>query len=292
MGRVEDVARRPVILLQLDDLRVLEILFEFQDVPDIGAAPLVYALVVVADDADVVSLDSLFVLCLCEHLDELVLSLVRVLVLVDHDVLEAPLILEEDRFILLKKLHGLEQQIVEVHGVVLAQSLVVQIVDLRDHAAVHLVAVDALVLLRRAPLFLAVADAAEEIVLVELLRVDVQLFARVLDDRLLVRRIVNGKIPAVADGVGVTSQDSQACRVECQDPHIDARSDECLHPVAHLLGRLVGEGDRQNVVRVHAHFPDQICDPAGHGAGLAASGSRQNEQRPLGMHRSFPLLIV
>ena len=52
-GRAQDVRGRAVVALQPDDLGAGEILLEAQDVVDLGAAPAVDRLVVVADAADV-----------------------------------------------------------------------------------------------------------------------------------------------------------------------------------------------------------------------------------------------
>ena len=52
-GGGEDVRGRAVVLLEADDLRAGEVLLEAQDVADLGAAPAVDRLVVVADAADV-----------------------------------------------------------------------------------------------------------------------------------------------------------------------------------------------------------------------------------------------
>lgn len=82
IGRREDVLRRAVVLLELDDRRLRVVLLEVHDVADIGAAPAVDGLVGIADDAEVV-------VARRENLRELVLRAVRVLILVDEDVAEA-----------------------------------------------------------------------------------------------------------------------------------------------------------------------------------------------------------
>ena len=51
--RVEDDLRRAVVAFELDDLRLGEVLLEVEDVPQVGAAPLVDRLVRIADDAQV-----------------------------------------------------------------------------------------------------------------------------------------------------------------------------------------------------------------------------------------------
>ena len=84
-GGGEDVGGRAVILLEADDLRAREILLEAQDVGDLGAAPGIDRLVVVADAADVLAL-------LREQAEPEILGLVGVLIFVDEDVFEALLI--------------------------------------------------------------------------------------------------------------------------------------------------------------------------------------------------------
>ena len=53
VGGGQDVSSRPVVLLQADDLRAREILLEAEDVGDLGSAPAVDRLIVVADTAEI-----------------------------------------------------------------------------------------------------------------------------------------------------------------------------------------------------------------------------------------------
>ena len=85
-GGGEDVRGRAVILLEPDDLRARKILLEAQDVGDLGAAPGIDRLVVVADAADVLAL-------LGEQAEPEILGLVGVLIFVDEDVSEALLVM-------------------------------------------------------------------------------------------------------------------------------------------------------------------------------------------------------
>ena len=82
VGGGEDVRGRTVILLEPDDLRAREILLEAQDVGDLGAAPGIDRLVVVADAAKVAAR-------LGEQFQPFVLALVGILIFVDEDVAEA-----------------------------------------------------------------------------------------------------------------------------------------------------------------------------------------------------------
>ena len=61
---------------------------------------------------------------------EPVLGVVRVLVLVDHHVAEALAVFRPDVVVALEELHGAEQEVVEVHGVRLAEAALVELVHL------------------------------------------------------------------------------------------------------------------------------------------------------------------
>ena len=70
-------------------MRAREILFEAQDVADLGAAPAVDRLVVVADTAQIAAL-------LSQQPQPQILGDVGVLVLVDEQIAEAPLVIGEE----------------------------------------------------------------------------------------------------------------------------------------------------------------------------------------------------
>ena len=84
-GGAEDVVGGAVVALQPDDSRAREIALEAQDVADLGAAPAIDRLVVVADAAEIAML-------LRQQPQPQILGDVGVLVLVDQDVFELPLV--------------------------------------------------------------------------------------------------------------------------------------------------------------------------------------------------------
>ena len=84
-GSFQNDLRRPVVLLQADDPGVGKVLFELENVADVGAAPGVDALVLVAHRADV------FVLA-GQQLHQLVLRAVGVLIFVDQHISIAALV--------------------------------------------------------------------------------------------------------------------------------------------------------------------------------------------------------
>ena len=114
---------RAVILLEPDDLRAGKILLEPQDVGDLGAAPRIDRLVVVADAADVLAL-------LREQPQPQILGLVGVLIFVDQDVLEALLVLLEHVAVRAQDRQHVEQQVAEIAGVERLQPLLIGGVEL------------------------------------------------------------------------------------------------------------------------------------------------------------------
>ncbi len=94
------MAGRAVVALQPDHLRTGEILVEAQDVVDLGAAPAVDRLVVIADAADVLRPGGA---ALGKQPQPEILRDVGVLVLVDEDEAEAVLELGQDLRILLQQ---------------------------------------------------------------------------------------------------------------------------------------------------------------------------------------------
>ena len=67
-------------------------------------------------------------------------------------------------------------------------------------------------------------------------------------------------------------------------------ADEGHDPLAHLGGGLVREGDGEDLPRPDALDADEVGDPMGQDARLAAAGAGQDQQRPLG-RRDGPRLL-
>ena len=112
----EDDLRGAVVLFQADGADVGEVLLELENVADVGAAPTVDGLVLVADDADVARGTG-------EQLHQLVLRAVGVLVLVDEEVFVTAVVTLAHLGDGLEQAHGLQQQVVEVQRVGLQSSL-------------------------------------------------------------------------------------------------------------------------------------------------------------------------
>ena len=125
VGGVEYGLRRAVILLKADHSCVLILLFKAQYIFNRRAAEAVYALIVVADDADI------FV-PRCEQSREHILGVVRVLILIHHYVLEAVLIIFAGLRARSEQFYRIDDQVVKIHGIRLFQKALVFGIDIAD----------------------------------------------------------------------------------------------------------------------------------------------------------------
>ena len=125
-GGGQNGRRRAVIGLQPDDLGAGKVAFEFQDVADLGAAPGIDRLVVVADAADILVL-------LGQQAQPQILGDIGVLVFVDQDVAKLPLVVGAARRLgrILEDGQAVQQQIAEVAGVQRPQTILIGAVELR-----------------------------------------------------------------------------------------------------------------------------------------------------------------
>ena len=69
-------------------------------------------------------------------------------------------------------------------------------------------------------------------------------------------------------------------------------ADQRRDPLAHLLRRLVGEGDREHLIGLGMPVADEVGDPVGDDARLAGARAGENQQRPVEMQRRFALFGI
>src|SRR5438552_3179064 len=122
---VEDDLRVSVVLLQADDPGAGIIFLKLQDVLDGGPAPAINRLVFIADHTQVLVIES-------ELADELVLDAVGVLVFVHQDVAKPLVVPLANVRSLVKERDRLEQQVVKVERIRLAQFPLVEVIDRRQ----------------------------------------------------------------------------------------------------------------------------------------------------------------
>ena len=278
IGRVDDRTRRAVVLLQLEDHRLGVVLAEREDVLDLRAAERVDRLRVVAHDADLA-------VVLREAADDDVLRVVGVLILVDEDVAELLLIAGQHLGRVAQQDVGLQQQVVEVHSAVALAALAVDVVDVAELGDLRLPVLGGEGRIGEVgaggheAVFREGDARGQRIGLIAVVR-KVQLADDGFQQVLAVGGFVDGERLRKADRLGVLAQDAREDRVE--GSHADVAAAVSRHHLrdarAHLLGGLVGEGERQDVVGRHAlldHVGDARCEHAR----LARAGAGDDERR-------------
>ena len=114
-------------MLQFDDLASFEILFEIQNVPDVGAAETVDRLIVVSDHAQVSMTGG-------QQVDQLVLRMVGILIFINQNILKPRLIFAQDIGIFSKQAHRFKQNVIKIHAVGFFQFFLIKMINLSDLA--------------------------------------------------------------------------------------------------------------------------------------------------------------
>ena len=286
MGGVEDQLGRAVVPLQLHDGRVRVVPLEVEDVADVGAAPAIDRLVVVADDGEVAVFRR-------QRPDPQVLRPVRVLVLVDVEVAPSILVPGEDLRRPVEQLDRLEQEVVEIERADLAETLLVADGEAGDRP---LVEVDGVLAEERCVehLVLRPADRAEHRARAELAgQGQVLLPEELLHQARLVLGVVDDEPPVDADRLAVPAEDPRAQRVE--RPGLDVApglADEADDPLAQLARGTVGERHGEDRPRPDVLDADQVGDPVGQHPRLAGSGAGEDQERALGRGHGALLLGI
>ena len=123
----------------------------------------------------------------------------------------------------------------------------------------------------------------------EALLVDAEVVEDMLDEPAAVAVVVDREAVPVADPVGVAAQHPHAGGVEGRHPHPPGvGTDELDDAPAHLVGRLVGEGDGEYPPRLHAR-DDEAGDAPGQDPGLARTGPGDDDERTALVQHGLPL---
>jgi hypothetical protein len=207
---------------------------------------------------------------------------VRILVLVHEDVPERLLPALASVGEALEHLNGEHQQVVEVDGVRGEQAALVEVIGLGDGLVVE--GGDTLrVLGGRDELVLRCRDLGVDPSRDESLGVALELLEAGLRQPHLVGLVVDREVGAVAEARRLAAQDATAGGVEGQDPDRSSdRAQQVLEPLSHFARGLVREGDREDLVRLHAACMDEMGHPVGEHTRLSGAGSGDDEQRALG----------
>ena len=288
IGTVEDLLGRAIVLLELDHARAREALLEAQDVLEVRATECIDALVVITDDAEIPVL-------LRERMHETELDIVRILVLVDHDVAEALLIVLKHLRLRVKQLHGLQQEIIEVERLVLVQLLLIELEAVRHLPHTEITAARLLLseLERTQAPVLRTRNHRQHHTLLKHLRVNAELLQHLLHQRPLIIRIIDGEIRLVTETIDVAPKDANTHRVEGRYPDLTRlRPDQPVDTLPHLPRCLIRERNREDVPRRDPAVLDEIGHTMRQHTRLTRTRTRQHQQRPLRTAHRLTLLLI
>ena len=261
VGGLEDAGGGAVVLLQADQLGIGEVATELLDVLDLGAAPAVDRLVVVADHHQALA-------ALGEQAQPGVLHGVGVLELVDQDVAEALLVVRQQVGLVAPQVQRAQQQLGEIDHSGARAGVFIGLVDLQ-HGGEEQVAAG-LDILRPQALVLLPVDEPLRLLGRPALLVQAQLADHPFHQALLVVGVEDLEVLAEPGFLPVRAQDAVGQAVEGADPHAGrALAEHLLDALAHLGRRLVGEGHRQDRVGRGVEELDQEGDAVHQHAGLA-----------------------
>ena len=275
-GGGQDMAGGAVVALEADDPGAGKIALEAQDVAHLRPAPAIDRLVVVADAAEVAP-------ALGQEAQPQILRDIAVLILVHQDVAELLLILGQHLRLLGEERQIVQQQIAEIAGVQIAQALLILAVEPeRDPVGIirllrrgHLVRGEAAVL--------PALDGREQGARRPFLVVQILGDDELLQQAELIVGIEDGEIGREADHLGMAAQQPGGQRMEgAEPPALHRPADEGRDPVLHLAGRLVGEGDGEQLLRPGLAGHQDMAEAGRQHPGLAGARPGQDQDRAFG----------
>ncbi len=208
--------------------------------------------------------------------------MVGVLVLVDQEVAEPPLVERRHVRERAEQIHGLGDEVVEVERVRVAQRATVAAARSRGtrigsgRRSSRCGRTTRGLAARSSPSEMRPMHARDR----EAHRVGLEVLHDALHERAGIGGVVDRERLREPEVLGLAPEDAHARRVEGRDPHpVDRVADQSLDALAHLAGRLVRERDGQDLARPRIPALQQPRDAPGQHVGLARSGSRDDQQR-------------
>ena len=215
-----------------------------------------------------------------EQPDERVLGAIGVLEFVDQDELKALLIGVQPVRVLPKERQRVQQQVVEVHRVGGLERGAKGGIDGGGHLGQPVeLGAGRQVRRRHHPVLRARDQRLHRAGRKQLGRVAL-LLHQPADEAQPVILIVDGELPTEAQQLGLAPQQPRREGVKGPDPESRrVAGEQPAHPLLHLAGGLVGEGDGEDPLGRHAVAVDQQGDPGGEHPGLPRAGAGQYQQR-------------
>ena len=281
IGGIEDVLGRAVVLLKHHGGGLGEGVFEIENIANIGLTEPIDGLVGITNHTNIASGAR-------QQQNEFVLYRVRVLILVDQNVLKAALPGLEHIRVTLKQLHGDAQQVIEVHGTGSLEPTLVLNENVADATLMGGVS-GRQEFGSGAALVFGCADRRVHRTWRVAFGVDVQIAQHVAGEADRVGVVIDRERRWVPNGFGFATQDAHTRRVEGRYPHaLGNRPDQPFDPAPHFGRGLIGKGDRQDRKRRHAFFLDEPGNAVGKHPGLARPCAGDDQQRAgVVQHRFF-----
>ena len=272
-------------MLQLDDAGARVVAFEIQDVADVGPAPAVDRLILVADDGDAAR-------AVGQKTHEAVLHVVGVLKFVDEHMIEKLGQGRGSRAVGLAQVERREQQAAEVDRAGGGQALFVQTVGLA-HDFVEVVARG--ILIRGGALVFRAIDHREHLADGKGLFGNFHIGQHARHEPARIVVVVDDEFLADADGRAVEAQKARGNAVEGTQPHavgaMAVAAEQALDALFEFARGLVGEGHSQDLARVCA-LGQQVGQAVGDHARLARAGPGDDQQRPWRIEHGLDLRWV
>ena len=288
---IHDYLRRPVVLLQTEQLAVRIILPEVQDILDSGAAECINRLGIIPDDTDVA-------MELAQLLQNQILGRIGILVLVHENVVEPGCdVFQRGRIVTEQYVH-VQQDIVEIHHAGLLAFRRIEHIDVADFRLLRMGVIDdslgiLFIYFRRDEVVFRHGYAAEHILRLVDLVVKFQFFQARLYGTDGITGIIDCKSGRISEAFCIFSQETDENRVE--RPHIQttglAVPYHCGNSLFHLSSSFLGECQCQNPVRLSTVFQD-IGDPARKNPGFSRSRAGNYEYRTLCLAHCSSLLTI
>ncbi len=280
VGRAQDTACAAVILFQLDNAQFRVILPEAFDIGGVGAAPGVDRLVVIAHAGERAARPG-------QQFQQRILRGVGVLVFVHQQIAQALAPGIAQGFVLLQQLHRQPDQVIEIDRVERRQTLLVLAVDIGRLAFARALRQLGGALGREA----VGLGARDQIADRGNVRATASARHQILDQRTCIIAVEDRKTAPQPGGIVFDLQELQPERMEGADRQtlsIDP-AQQRIRALAHLACRLVGKGDRGDLLRRHLAAHDQVLDLLRDHAGLARTCAGQYQQRRIAMFHSGAL---
>lgn len=275
VGSFDDVLSRTVVAFQFDDSRCGVVFLEFEDILDVGPTETINTLRIIPNNANT----------RCGRGQErknAMLRHIRVLILIDENILEALHIVLLDLRIVTQEQEHIEQQVIKIHRTGLSQTLLIDRIDFSDIGQPVRLVTPAdtgirLIGRRDDEMVLGLRNTTcHDVGLIDFI-VKLHLLHDRLDERFRICSIVDGEVVGIARRMRLLPKNTGEETMERTAPEITREiiSTQLGNTFIHFLGRLVRKCQSQNTPRLDTML-EQVGYLVGENTCLAGAGPGQS----------------